>query len=205
MSELVEYEGRLGVVLALETSGSLTQLGFTLPAEVTYEQYEAIGRGFGAVTEAMQWAVGDYIVQGEAVFGAESHQAIEALEISPASRSQYARVAERIPAERRVEGLTWSHHREVVALDPEQQDLWLGRAKDAGWSRQELADHLTAQKEPSGEKKTGKQILEEALEIVKGAADRVYSHADRTEGGDFVVPAEDMEALGRALGIIETG
>lgn len=200
MSEEIEVSGRLGVVLELENTGSLTQLSFTLPADVTYDQYEAIGRGFGAVTEAMQWAIGDYLVQGESVFGAEAAQASEGLGISPASRQQFARVAERIPKERRVEGLSWSHHRAVVALDPDEQDLWLARALEGGWSKQDLEDHISEQAEP----KTTKVREHERRQGIADAAEHVYRRAEKDETNETAcVPWADMQALGDALGIVE--
>lgn len=202
MSEL-EVRRDYQAVLGLEQAGILTPLGLVLPTDITFDQYTAMGHGFHTVGESLQWAYGDYLIQGEQLFPDEAAQASELLGISPASRQQYARVAERIPLERRVESLSWSHHREVVALDAVDQDVWLARATEGGWSRQELADHLAEQAEPTEEKKTAKQVLEEALEIVKGAADRVYSRADKTEDGSFIVSAEDMQALGEALGIVE--
>ena len=34
--------------------------------------------------------------------------------------------------------MSHSHHREVAALPPEEQDGWLGTAENHGWSQREL-------------------------------------------------------------------
>lgn len=182
---------------SLEQAGILLTMGLVLPREITLEQYNAMGHGFHTVSESLQWAYGDYLTQGEQLFPDEWTQSSELLGLSPASRSQYARVSDRIPLERRVEGLKWSHHRAVVSLEPDEQDLWLKRALESNWSTQQLADHLKEQKE--GPVKVREHERRQGITV---AAEHVYRRAERND--DLAcVPWEDMKALGDALGIIE--
>lgn len=182
----------------LETAGALTPISLTLPANMSPEEYEAVGAMLARVRDTLQWAVGDYIVHGEALFGEESYQYVEALKISEASRSQYARVATRIPAGRRVGSLSWSHHREVVSLEPEEQDRFLRAAAANGWARNRLADEVRELK-PRFAPASGYVV-----ELVLEAAEEVWNaSADDVVGAAVCVPAETMTMLGRALGKVE--
>ena len=188
-------ERHLEIVPQPAQGGALMPLGFRLPQNTTYEEYEGYCAGYGQAHEAILFALGDLIIQGKSLFGEEAYQAVEAMGISPESRMQYARVAERIPMERRVRGLSWSHHRAVAGLEPEDQDLWLKRAKESGWSQRDLYEHLAAQRDPRPDKKQRPYVIEHAAD----AAEAVWDAA-RLNGDGYVVPREPMETLAQALG-----
>ena len=46
-------------------------------------------------------------------------------------------MSENIETVRRRTVLSWSHHREVAALPPAQQDKLLDEAEEEGWTRRE--------------------------------------------------------------------
>jgi len=127
---------------SLEQSGALTRVGLLLPVNITDSEYEALGFALGEAQRSIQFAIGDYILAGEHLFGQEAYQLQESLGISVEQRRQYVRVSERIPIGRRRVELTWSHHREVAAMDPADQDAWLEDAVTNGWNKQELASHM---------------------------------------------------------------
>lgn len=197
---------QLALYSELESTGNLTRVSFRLPAEISWDQYEALGRMFGVVHESIKFAIGDWLVQGKQLFGDDVYQAAEALGVAIASLMQYERVAERIELERRVGTLTWSHHRCVVALDPDDQDLWLKRAEASGWSKGELENHLREQREEDGPKTTVREHerkLTYVIEAVADAAEKVWGAAERQTDGTYTVPNEQMETLARSLGELE--
>lgn len=49
-------------------------------------------------------------------------------------------VASRIENVRRRTSLPWSHHKEVAALEPEEQDRLLDQAELGEWSRHQLRE-----------------------------------------------------------------
>ena len=126
----------------LEHSGALELLGLRLPIDTTRDEYEALGYALGAAHRAIQFAGGDYILEGEKLFGQEAYQLQESLGISEEQRRQWVRVAERIPLERRRPELRWAHHREVAALEPAEQDAWLEKAVLNGWTKGEMVAHM---------------------------------------------------------------
>ncbi len=135
MSELAAFA-------SLEHSGALTLVGLRLPVDTSTAEYEALGFALGGMHRAVQFAVGDYILDGERLFGQEAYQLQESLGISEEQRRQYVRVSERIPFERRRKELSWAHHREVAAMEPIEQDAWLEKAVLNQWNKNELVSHL---------------------------------------------------------------
>jgi hypothetical protein len=122
----------------LASSGALSETGLNLPGTITREEYESLGSVLGRIQESMRWAIGDYILRGEELFGEDAFQLSESLGISVESRQQYVRVAQAIEPVRRRGELTWSHHRAVYAMEPEDQDRWLDEAVENGWTRGEM-------------------------------------------------------------------
>lgn len=193
----------LSLLGELELSGNLTLLGFSLPTDITFDRYEAIGRLFGTAHEALKFAIGDWLLEGTKVFGDDVYQAAEATGISKVSLMQYVRVAERIQMERRHPLLTWSHHRAVVALEPDEQDLWLKRAAESDWSKSVLEEHIREQKpEPvtTVVREHTRRLPGYVVEVVCDAAERIYAEREALEDGDYKVPRDPMLALERALG-----
>lgn len=191
--------GSIGLLADLEHSGALTLVGLRLPATIGQEQFEALLVLLGQVHEALQFAIGDAILFGEAVWGEECYQLVEALGISEASRGQYVRVAERIPISRRVPGLTWTHHRIVCHKEPDDQDYWLGQALQYGWSANELLDQLRAGRVSTD--RDGNDGRTQVVERVLDAAGRVWSSAEEIDGVWWRVRADALLELADALGV----
>ncbi|MGA7270150.1 MAG: hypothetical protein WB239_03675 [Acidimicrobiia bacterium] len=112
-----------GVVL------SPTGLAYSEPP--SWEQWEADGRWLARETEAIRWRVGDWYNAGERYFGEQAAQAVDGL--SAQSIQNAAWVANRYIGSRRREGLSWSHHAEVAALEPEEADALLDEAEANQW------------------------------------------------------------------------
>lgn len=113
----------------------------TLPEGLDFEAWAEIGRSLLAATEAVAWWVGDWMRYGERVYGAQYSAAIEGLglRLEPGTLADYQWVAGHVAPDRRRSELSWRHHREVAALEPEAQIAWLNTAAEGGWSSRELA------------------------------------------------------------------
>lgn len=174
----------------LRSDGVLTATGLNLARmDLTREDYEALGFMLGSMHETLKWAIGDYLLEGERRYGQEAYQLQEALGISEESRRQYVRVAEAIPMSRRHPELTWSHHRAVSALEPSEQDEWLRRAEESGWSKADLEAHRHPEKEKT-------QVVVD--EVIR-AGNEVVDTAEMN-GKGYNVPAAPVDGLREALG-----
>ncbi|HSH45129.1 MAG TPA: LmbU family transcriptional regulator [Longimicrobiales bacterium] len=122
----------------IEQRARLTPAGLELPPDLAYDDWEDVGRSLRAIEGAVQWWIGDWLNYGERKYGERYTQAIEATGYAYDTLAGAAYVARQIESCRRRQNLSWSHHKEVAALDPPEQDALLSAAADGEWSRNEL-------------------------------------------------------------------
>ena len=138
MGEMVEHQ-----------QWELSELGLKIrDHNITISDFTDLCWQLGRFHEAVRFAIGDAIIQGEHLFGEASYQAVEEMNLSEDARQEYVRVAQRVPPSRRRKGLSWSHHRAVAALEPPQQREWLKRAADEHLSHHQLRDEMRNGHEP---------------------------------------------------------
>jgi hypothetical protein len=128
----------LELISQLEGAGAIFRTGLQLNGEVSRDKMIALGRLIGSWHDSAQFSAGDYLVECDRRFGHEADTIAETLGISLEAAQQYRRVAEAIPFENRVEGVTWSHHRAVAHLTPDEQAYYLNEAARCGWVKREL-------------------------------------------------------------------
>jgi hypothetical protein len=194
---------------ALEEAGALGPTGLRLHTDVPYDQYEAVGVLLGKGYRSLQWAVGDWLILGETLYGDRAYQASEVLEMSPEGRSQYLRCAFVYPPNRRRAELSWSHHRTLIALEPEDQDKWLNLAIENRWSNHELHDRMRAEVGPvnRGRGASATQPKPEfdsrltVVESVYDSAREVVLRAEPLEPGAYRVPLDALRSLAHALAL----
>lgn len=172
--------------------------GLVLPNDITPEQFEAMAFKIGMWHEAIKWWIGDLEFQGEAVFGEAVYQYLETLNISNESKRQYLRVAGDVPLQRRRTELSWSHHRAVAPLAPDDQIEWLQRAVESRWTKQELEAQI---KEWRGipEKPRRPYVMEQVCDAAQHIWDAVPSEDE--EIPDWLRPP--LEELADALGVVD--
>lgn len=135
--------------LQLAQDYTLSEVGLKIrDPDMTLERFSEVCYTLGRFHEAVRFAIGDAIIQGEHLFGDDAHQAIEEMNLSEDARLEYVRVASRVPPSRRRHGLSWSHHRAVAALEPADQKSWLKRASDEGLSHHVLREEMRNGAEP---------------------------------------------------------
>jgi len=83
------------------------------------------GRRLGQIGRGVAWWLGDWLRYGNARFGQKYSRAAHVTGYDPQSLMNMAYVASRFPVQRRRPQLSWSHHAEVAALAPDEQDRWL--------------------------------------------------------------------------------
>ncbi|MEY9857136.1 hypothetical protein ABH935_002744 [Catenulispora sp. GAS73] len=128
--------------------------GLLFMSRQTLDMWEQMGNRLFAFADSSTWWIADWLVYGESTFQDRYEEAIKQTSLSYQTLRNYTWVARRFPLSRRRPGLSFSHHLEVVALDQPEQDYWLRKAEELGWSRNKLraevrASLLTRQSDPA--------------------------------------------------------
>ncbi len=146
---MTEAPAALALLAELEKAGAISEVGLQLARpDLRYDEYEALCLWLGRAHEAVRFAIGDAIIQGEQRFGEKAYQAIELIRLSERGRLEYVRVSEKVPHSLRRPDLSWSHHRAVAALPPPEQKRWLREASEKRLSHHELREALREGAEP---------------------------------------------------------
>jgi CYTH domain-containing protein len=112
----------------------LTGVAWAAQRELDVAEWTVQGRKLGTIGRQSPWWVGDWVRYGNAKFGERYVRASRITGYDIQTLKNMAYVASRFDPSRRRDELSWSHHAEVAALPPEEQDRWLSRVQ---------ADHLS--------------------------------------------------------------
>lgn len=128
----------------LATTGTITlgPDGLRCDGVPSLAEFERVGTMLQQAHHMLAWWIGDWFNAGEDFHGETFAQLLDHAALDPQTVMQYARIARQVPRDRRTTALSFSHHREVADLTPDQQYVWLSRADDAGWSSHRLRREL---------------------------------------------------------------
>jgi hypothetical protein len=105
-----------------------TPTGLKITGQPTYEQWEAVGYHLRYIDGAVKWWIGDWLNYGENRWGEKYSQALESTEYEYQTLADAAWVAKQVDISLRNEKLSWSHHRMVAPLEPQDQQKILDTA-----------------------------------------------------------------------------
>lgn len=105
------------------------QTSWSARHELELAEWLQQGRRLGALGRACNWWLGDWVRYGNARYGERYETAARLTGYEVQSLMNMAYVASRFEISRRRETLSWSHHAELAALDPPEQEEWLDRAE----------------------------------------------------------------------------
>lgn len=144
MSELAErHETQLSI------PGVVTETGLELPPDLTYDEWESVGRTLQRIERSVMWWVGDWLRYGERRYGETYSQALSTTDYAYQTLANAAYVAERVESSRRRENLSWSHHAEIAALEPDEQERFLEKAEANDWNRDEFRKVVREERRPT--------------------------------------------------------
>jgi hypothetical protein len=135
-----------------------TPTSLELPAsgKLSWEAYEQLGVFLGALTRALPFWIGDFLLYGEEVFGEEYAQVEASLQLRPQTLANYRSVAFHVPPSRRKKGLSYGVHEAVAYLPPRERDEMLSLALKQGWKREDV--RYAMQRKREIEAQTGERI-----------------------------------------------
>jgi hypothetical protein len=112
--------------------------GLELPQRLSFEKWIGIGHQLAAQTTSTAWCLGDWLAYGETAFTGRYREALERTSLEYQTLRNYAWVAKRFTMSRRRDSLSFGHHAEVASLGEPEQEYWLRKAEELGWSRNRL-------------------------------------------------------------------
>jgi hypothetical protein len=125
--------------------GEVSPVGLSLPEGMRVNEWERLGDQLDQWRNANLWWLADWVSYGDKWFRRDYPALIEKL-YSRQALHDLASVARSVEPSRRREDLSFSHHREVAALEPVEQAAWLADAFDENWSHKELRERIQAWK-----------------------------------------------------------
>jgi hypothetical protein len=128
--------------LMIDKSVVLRKSGLLFQNIPHFRKWELIGDQIFSVAESSAWWIADWLAYGETTFQERYREAIRKSSLSYQTLRNYAWVARRFDLSRRRDNLSFGHHAEVAALDPPEQDFWLRKAEEYGWSRNQLRSQV---------------------------------------------------------------
>ena len=140
----------------VEVMGATTQLSpqpspvkLRCTGEMSYADWARTGCHLARISQGVAWALGDWLLYGQAQFAGRYREAVAATELDYQTLRNYAWVARSVPPDRRRVGLSFQHHAEVAALSEAEQELWLTRAERLRWSRNQLRREISTHRRRS--------------------------------------------------------
>jgi hypothetical protein len=118
--------------------------GLRLPQQLPFEGWLRVGRQLAGIYSSSAWCLGDWLVYGEAAYSGRYRDAVERTGLDYQTLRNYAWVANQFSLSRRRDDLSFGHHAEVAALAEAEQDFWLRKAVELGWSVKQLRGQVRA-------------------------------------------------------------
>jgi hypothetical protein len=127
---------------------SVSAISWSADEDLSFARWVSCGRRLGLMSRASQWWIGDWLRYGHERY---RHRYVNAAKITGYESQTLMNLAyvSRIEVSRRRERLSWSHHAEVAALPPEEQDSWLHLAQDKRLSVRDLRAELRRAAQPA--------------------------------------------------------
>ena len=158
----------------------LTRVGWLADAELTYEDWLRQGSKLGLAGRNAAWWIGDWLRYGTARYGSKYAAAARTTGYDRQTLMNMVYVATRFETSRRREDLSWSHHAELAALAPGEQDRWLDHATAERLSVRDLREELASLQRSAGRRRPSPAGAKNGASGPI-ALQRIASH-DRTNG-----------------------
>lgn len=123
-----------------------TKAGLRLPDGMDFDEWVEVGQRLGRVASSSTWWLADWLFYGEWEYGTKYEDGVRLTGLEYDTLAHYKQVAGRYGNTRRREDLSFAHHRLLVAMTDAEQEHWLTRASENGWSLHELREQLRGEK-----------------------------------------------------------
>lgn len=116
----------------------VTELGIEFRGELTFDEWDALGRKISRAARCIGFLVGDWINYGEGRYGEMYLDALNKTGFDYQTLRNFAWVAKAVQLSVRTDKLTWEHHKMVAKLAGDDQRVWLEAAQKQALSTRRL-------------------------------------------------------------------
>lgn len=118
------------LIANIPASVRIDRSGIEFTEDLSFEQWDSLGRELAPMAKSIGFIVGDWINYGMSRYGEKYQEAVEVTGLSVETLKQYSYVARRIKKCDRSHALDWTHHLVVAKVkEPEMQRDWLKKAE----------------------------------------------------------------------------
>jgi len=142
---------------------------------MTLAEWRQVGRHVFLVTDSSAWWLGDWLLYGQHHYPDRYKRAIVESSLDYQTLRNYAWVAKKFDVSRRRGKLSFQHHVDVAGLPTAEQEAWLTRAEQEGWTRNEMRKQIRASRQ--GET-AGVEVAVVQLNVVPARQKRWQSAAE---------------------------
>ena len=184
-----------------------TRIGLRLSGTLTFDNWQRTGSQISKLADLSSWCLGDWLAYGECQYTSRYRRAVEIVGLNYQTLRNYAWVARRFDLSRRRDNLSFQHPMEVAKLPPAEQDRWLDRATEHGWTTSRLRQQIReGRADGNSESNSGSGVVPR----IKADQERVARWRDAAEQAnmDFLawMTASLDRAASNALGeVVESG
>jgi hypothetical protein len=147
---------RMEEASARRAANAVSSVAWIPQGDLAEPDWLATGRRLGSIGRGSQWWLGDWARHGAARWGDRYTEAARVTGYDRATLRSMAWIASKVDASRRNEKLTWDHHVLVASLDPAEQEHWLKRAAEEGFTVADLKLELRTQRQGEQGRDAGK-------------------------------------------------
>ena len=144
---------------SITTSVMTTKVALVMPDEMPFDEWERTGHKLAGIMSSSSWWLGDWLIYGRAKYTDRYERAVQAAGLQYQTLRNYAWVAGRFPPARRRDAVSFQHHAEVASLPVEEQERWLQRTQEDGWSLRQLRGALRTARNAAVESRSGVRRL----------------------------------------------
>ncbi|WP_433464568.1 LmbU family transcriptional regulator [Spirillospora sp. CA-128828] len=149
--------------LAVDPAVRTARTYLRLPPTLSFASWKRVGRQLFLISDSSAWWLGDWLVFGAENYRDRYRRAVTETGLTYGTLRNYAWVARRFEASRRHDGLSFQHHFEVASLPETEQDLWLARAAELGWSKRRLREELRSSRGAAAEQESPPAVHVEVI------------------------------------------
>lgn len=118
-----------GNLVKSASRATISDVSWSAAEDMSFSEWLEYGRRLGVMGRSAGWWIGDWLSYGNHIFGERYVRASRITGYDSQTLMNMAYVASRFDVSRRRGKLSWSHHAEIAAMEPDEQDHWLERAE----------------------------------------------------------------------------